>query len=71
MGEGLTHINERDAVLAAFDAARSEGRPPADCYRAGVNAWRKLHPEHAPEAAAKKAVGIILAAYQDEMLRVD
>jgi hypothetical protein len=64
-------VKEQDAVLAAFGAAKNAGRPPTDCYRAGVEAWRRLHPEHAPEAAAKKAIGIILAAYQDEMMRVE
>ena len=67
-------VKEQNAVLAAFDAAKDAGRPSTDCYRAGragVEAWRRLHPEHAPEAAAKRAVGIILAAYQDEMMRVD
>jgi hypothetical protein len=67
----LTDVNDREAVLAAYEAARRAGRPPVDCYRAGVAAWRRRHPEHAPDAAARRAVGIILATYQDEMLRVD
>ncbi|HET7595237.1 MAG TPA: hypothetical protein VFK49_07255 [Stellaceae bacterium] len=48
-------------VLAAFKAAREAGRPPVECYRAGVDAWRRLHPDQAPEYAAKRAVAVILA----------
>jgi hypothetical protein len=48
-------------VLAAFQAAREAGRPPVECYRAGVDAWRRLHPDQAPEYAAKRAVAVILA----------
>jgi hypothetical protein len=48
-------------VLAAFRAARGAGRPSVDCYRAGVEAWRKRHPDQAPEYAAKRAVALILA----------
>jgi hypothetical protein len=57
--------------LAAYKATKATGRPSVECYRAGVAAWRERHPEHAPEAAARRAVGIILASQQDEMLRVD
>jgi hypothetical protein len=48
-------------VLAAFQAARAAGRAPVDCYRAGVAAWRRYHPDQAPEYAAKRAVAVILA----------
>ena len=48
-------------VLEAFRAARDEGRPPMECYRAGVDAWRRHHPDQAPEYAAKRAVALILA----------
>jgi hypothetical protein len=48
-------------VLAAFRAARDAGRPPVECYRAGVEAWRRYHPDQAPEYAAKRAVAVILA----------
>jgi hypothetical protein len=51
-----------DAVLAAFNEARQAGRPPVECYRAGVDAWRHHHPDQAPEYAAKQAVAVILAA---------
>jgi hypothetical protein len=49
------------AVLAAFQAARSAGQSSVDCYRAGVEAWRRHHPDQAPEYAAKRAVAVILA----------
>jgi hypothetical protein len=48
-------------VLAAFRAARDQGRSPVECYRAGVKAWRRHHPDQAPEYAAKRAVALILA----------
>jgi hypothetical protein len=48
-------------VLAAFQAAREAGRPTVECYRAGVEAWRRHHPDQAPEYAAKCAVAVILA----------
>lgn len=48
-------------VLAAFRAARDEGQAPVDCYRAGVEAWRRHHPDQAPEYAAKRAVALILS----------
>ncbi len=48
-------------VLAAFQAARESGRPPVECYRAGVEAWRRHHPDQAPDYAAKRAVAVILA----------
>lgn len=48
-------------VLTAFKTARDAGRPPVECYRAGVDAWRRYHPDQAPEYAAKRAVAVILA----------
>lgn len=65
-GEKLrTTLSDRDEaipeVLAAFQAARAAGRPSVDCYRAGVAAWRRHHPDQAPEYAAKRAVAVILA----------
>lgn len=59
-----TPLEQDDAspdVLAAFQAARMAGRPPVECYRAGVEAWRRHHPDQAPEYAAKRAVAVILA----------
>jgi hypothetical protein len=48
-------------VLAAFRSARNADRSPVECYRAGVEAWRRHHPDQAPEYAAKRAVALILA----------
>jgi hypothetical protein len=48
------------AVLKAFEAARRAGRPSVECYRAGVDAWRRQHPDQSPEYAAKRAVAVIL-----------
>ena len=51
-----------EAVLEAFDDARKSGAPSVDCYRAGVDAWRRLHPDQSAEYASKQAVAVILAA---------
>ncbi len=48
-------------VVAAFKTARAAGQPSVECYRAGVEAWRRHHPDQAPEYAAKRAVAVILA----------
>jgi hypothetical protein len=48
------------AVLKAFESARLAGRPSVECYRAGVDAWRREHPDQSPEYAAKRAVAVIL-----------
>jgi hypothetical protein len=40
-----------------------------DCYRAGVDAWRRSHPNQTAAYAAKQAVAVILAA--KVRLRVD
>lgn len=50
------------SVLTAFDTARAEGLPSVDCYRAGVEAWRRTHPDQSAEYAARQAVAVILAA---------
>jgi hypothetical protein len=50
------------AVLEAFEAARAAALPSVDCYRAGVAAWRRIHPDQSAEYAAKQAVAVILAA---------
>jgi hypothetical protein len=57
------------AVLEAFDAARAARLPPVVCYRAGVDAWRRAHPDQLPKYTALKAVDVILAA--KVRLRVD
>jgi hypothetical protein len=51
------------AVLSAFRCARDIGRPTVECYRAGVAAWRRVHPDHSPEYAARRAVAVILATH--------
>jgi hypothetical protein len=50
------------AVLDAFEETRAGGLASVDCYRAGVEAWRRVHPDHSTEYAAKQAVAVILAA---------
>jgi hypothetical protein len=48
--------------LAAFDAAQDAGLSSVNCYCAGVEAWRRAHPDQRPEYAGKQAVAVILAA---------
>jgi hypothetical protein len=52
-----------EAVLRAFETARRAGRSSVECYRAGVEAWRREHPDQSPEYAAKRAVAVILAEH--------
>jgi hypothetical protein len=59
------------AVLTAFFMARQAGRPTAECYKAGVDVWKCLHPEQTPEYAARKAVAVMLRAIQDDLLDVE
>jgi hypothetical protein len=61
MGEFDIGDDVERAVIDAFRAAREAGRPSVECYRAGVDAWRRRHPDQAPEYAAKRAVAVILA----------
>ena len=49
-----------EAVLEAFEAAHRAGLPPVECYRAGVDAWKRTHPDQSAEYAAKQAVAVIL-----------
>jgi hypothetical protein len=49
-------------VLAAYEAAWRAGNPTADCYRAGIEAWRQAHPDQTPVYSAQRAVSVILAA---------
>ena len=57
------------AVLEAFDAAQTARLLPVTCYRAGVDAWRRSHPNQTAAYAAKQAVAVILATKVS--LRVD
>ncbi|HLY44983.1 MAG TPA: hypothetical protein VKQ73_05355 [Stellaceae bacterium] len=51
-----------EAVLEAFEAAHRDRRSSVECYRAGVAAWRRNHPDQAAEYAARQAVAVIIAA---------
>ena len=57
-------------VMAAYQVATQAGLPTSRCYRAGVEAWRRAHPDHAAAHAAKQAVAVILAAKEKFLLRV-
>ena len=57
-------------VMAAYQAATQAGLPTHRCYQAGVEAWRRAHPDHSPAYAGKQAVAVILAAKQNFLLRV-
>jgi hypothetical protein len=46
-------------------------RPPVDCYRAGVLAWRQHYPDQVPEYSAKAAVAVLLEANRDRLMRID
>ena len=52
-----------EAVLKAFELARRSGRPSVECYQAGVEAWRRQHPDQSAEYTAKQAVAVILAMH--------
>lgn len=58
-----------EAVLGAFQAAKQAGRPTVECYRAGVDAWKRFYPDQAPEYAAKRAVSLILAETTELQIR--
>jgi hypothetical protein len=49
-------------VLAAYDAAVTEGRLPVDCYRAAVDAWVCAHPDQIRSYAARQTLEVILGA---------
>jgi hypothetical protein len=49
-------------VLAAYDVAKSDGLQTHDCYRAGVEAWHRAHPDQTLTYAARQAVDVILDA---------
>ena len=57
-------------VTAAYQAATQAGLPTPRCYQAGVEAWRRAHPDHSAAYAAKQAVAVILAAKEKILLRV-
>ena len=49
-------------VLNAYEATRAAGGSSVACYRAGVEAWKRVHPDQSAEYAAKQAVAVILSA---------
>ena len=49
----------RDAVIDAFQRARSAGRKTVDCYLAAVDAWCAVHPDHNRTHAATRAVEVV------------
>ena len=49
-------------TMAAFEAAERAGLPPAECYLAAVEVWRRAHPDQAVEYASSQAVEVILKA---------
>ena len=66
---GAAKTTAGEAALKAFATARAQGRSSVECYRAGVAAWRHVHPEHSAEYAAKRAAAVILSNYVN--LRVE
>ena len=48
-------------VLAAYEAAQKARKSTVECYSAGVEAWRRVHPDQTLEYAARRAVEVILA----------
>ena len=58
-------------VLAAYKAAGDARLATVACYRAGVEAWRRAHPDQAATYAAKQAVAVILAVKEKPLLRVE
>ena len=57
-------------VMAAYQAATEKGLPTPRCYQAGVEAWRRAHPDHTAAYAGKQAVAVILAAKEKFLVRV-
>jgi len=49
-------------VIAAFEAAEKSGLATSGCYKAGVDIWRRAHPDQAPQYASQQAVEVILKA---------
>ena len=49
-------------VIDAFERAQEAGLTPRDCYKAGVDAWRRAHPDQTIAYASQQAVEIVLKA---------
>jgi hypothetical protein len=58
-----------DEVIAAFERTVDAGLETCECYKAGVDTWRRAHPDQAPHYASQQAVEVILRAKVS--LRVD
>lgn len=56
------------AVLVAFRAAERSGLDAKECYQAGVEAWKRRHPDHTTSYAAHRAVRIILEARAPQLM---
>jgi hypothetical protein len=65
------YLVARKAVLNTFFAARAAGRSACEAYKAGVDVWRRLYPDHSPEYSALTAVTIMLEAVKGDLLTVD
>jgi hypothetical protein len=61
MNAAMLKVDEetRAAVLRAFHQARAARRDRFTCYRAAVDAWCALHPDHNRTRAATQAVKIL------------
>jgi len=49
-------------VLGAYEAAKQARLPLSVCFRVGIAAWCRVHPDQTPEYAAHQAVAVILEA---------
>jgi hypothetical protein len=49
-------------VIAAYEAAKHARLPLAVCFRMGVAAWCRVHPDQSLDYAAQQAVTVILEA---------
>jgi hypothetical protein len=56
-------------VIAAYEVAWKAHKTTAECYHAGVSAWREAHPDQKTTYAAQRAVAVILAVKVS--LRID
>jgi hypothetical protein len=65
------YLMAKAAVLNTFFAARAAGRSACEAYKAGVDVWRRLHPDQCPEYSALTAVTIMLEAVKGDLLTVD
>ena len=50
------------AVIAAHRAAMAEGKSSMEGYLAGVEAWRRIYPDHTQAYASTQATEVIIRA---------